>query len=97
MYAGKIYLSEVEGGLRLSLYVQPNAPKSAVVGEFNGALKIKIKALPIEGRANEEIVAFLSRHLGLSKSQIQILKGETSRHKAVLLIAKDLAALAQKL
>ncbi len=77
----KQYLKVIEGGLRLSLYVQPNAPKTLLVGEYNGALKLKVNAPPVDGKANKEIIAFFAKYLSLSKSSICILRGETGRLK----------------
>ncbi len=76
---------KTESGLVVSLHVQPNAPKSEVIGEFNGALKIKIKAPPVDGKANSEIQRFLSELLGVAKNQIEILKGDKSKQKKVLI------------
>jgi uncharacterized protein (TIGR00251 family) len=76
---------QTEKGVIISLYILPNAPKSQVIGEHNGALKIKIQAPPVDGKANEEIVRFLSKKLEISKSKIEILKGDKSKLKKVLI------------
>lgn len=67
----------------LRVYIQPNASKNEVIGLFNGALKIKIKAPPIDGKANEEVISFLSEELNLAKKYITIDKGQTGRNKLV--------------
>jgi len=69
--------------LKLKIYVQPNASRSELIGLHGDALKIKIKALPVDGAANEEIIRFLSKHLDLPKKSIRILHGESSRNKLV--------------
>ena len=79
-----MFLSTAEGVI-ISLYILPNAPKSEIVGPYNGALKIKIKAPPVDGKANDEIVRFLSKKLEISKSKLEILKGDKSRLKKVLI------------
>ncbi|PIS10047.1 MAG: YggU family protein [Bdellovibrio sp. CG10_big_fil_rev_8_21_14_0_10_47_8] len=76
---------ETPEGVQISLYVQPNAPRSMIIGEHNGALKIKIKAPPVEGKANEEIVRFFAELLDLPKSKVEMLRGEKSRGKTVLI------------
>lgn len=83
---------EKEEGVQISLYIQPNASKTEIIGEYNGALKIKIKAPPLEGRANDEIIAFLSKALNISKSKIEIIKGDRSRLKKILIhsLSQDL-------
>lgn len=83
-------------GVIILLYVQPQAPKSEVIGPYNGALKIKIKAPPTEGKANDEIIRFLSELTGLAKSKIEILKGDKSRNKKILIrqaLVQDLQSL----
>lgn len=78
------FLKEVREGVMISLHVIPNAPQSEIVGEHNGALKVKIKSPPVDGKANSEIISFFSRILNISKNQIEILKGDKSKAKTLL-------------
>lgn len=71
-------------GVTISLYVQPNAPKSEIIGEHNNSLKIKIKAPPVEGKANDAIIEFFSEILEIPKSRLEILRGDQSRNKLLL-------------
>lgn len=75
---------ETTEGVIITLHVLPNAPKSEVVGEYNGALKVKIKAPPVDGKANKAIIEFFSELLNVAKNKIEILKGDKSKHKRVL-------------
>ena len=68
---------------RISLRVSPNATKNEVVGFSDGILRVKIAAAPLRGKANRELVAFLSRLLGVSQSSLAIIKGHTSRSKTI--------------
>ncbi len=68
---------------RVKIRVVPNAPKSACVGEYADGVKIKIAAQAIDGKANAELIKFLSKKLGVSRSEIEIVCGETSRDKLV--------------
>ncbi len=61
----------------------PRASKSALAGELDGALKVRLAAPPVDGAANEELIRFLARLLGVSCHQIEIISGATSRHKLV--------------
>lgn len=61
----------------------PNAARSRVVGYIGEALKIQIAAPPEKGKANEELINFLSKLLKVPKSAIKILTGETGRLKRV--------------
>ena len=63
--------------------VHPNAAKNDVVGVTNGVWQLRISAPPVKGKANKELIAFLSRLLGVGKSQISIIRGHTSRNKII--------------
>ena len=68
---------------QLKLKVTPNAARSEITGYKGGVLHIRIAAAPVKGRANRELVAVLSRALGISKSAIAIVKGQMSRNKVI--------------
>ncbi len=72
-----------EGGVRLSLYVQPRASRSAITGVHDGALRVALKSPPVDGKANAELVKLLSRRLGLPKSALVIVSGHSGRRKSV--------------
>ncbi len=67
--------------VRLAVKVIPRASKNQLVGWQNGELKVKLKAVPEKGKANQELIEFLADALGLSKSQIHLAAGATSQHK----------------
>ncbi len=71
--------------LLITVRVQPNAKSSEIVGCVDGVWKIKLKAPAIEGRANEELIKFLAKKIGIAKSEIEIVKGKTSRMKVLKL------------
>ena len=68
---------------RIKIRVVPNAPKSECVGEYGDAIKIKIAAQAMDGKANTELIKFLAKKLGISRNDIEICTGETSRDKLV--------------
>lgn len=68
---------------KISLRVYPNATRNEVTGFADGVLRVKISAPPVKGKANRELLAFLSRLLGISQGALTITKGYTSRNKAV--------------
>lgn len=91
----------VEGGVRLALRLTPRASRNGVDGigqdaEGRSLLKLRLVAPPVEGAANEALIAFLAKTLSLRKADIAIRSGETSRIK-ILHLAGDSAALLQKL
>ncbi len=63
--------------------VQPRAKRNAVVGEVGEAVKIALTAPPVEGRANQALVEFFAELLGVARSSVNIISGETSRDKVV--------------
>jgi len=68
---------------KLTVIVQPNASKEAF-GFYNGHLKVFLTAPAKDNKANEALVVFLAKTLGIRKSQVTVIKGHTSRHKQVL-------------
>ena len=69
----------------VSLYVQPRASRSELVGWHDGALKVALKAPPVDGKANVELVRLLAHVAGISKRRVRLLSGHGSRRKRVLL------------
>ena len=73
---------DAEGWL-LAIHVQPGAKRSEVAGLHGDALKIRVAAAPVEGKANAALIAYLAKALGVSKRAVTVLKGEASREKLV--------------
>lgn len=71
------------GAWTADIRVQPGAKKNAVEGLLGDRLKLRIAAPAVEGKANKAVLEFLARVLGVKKSQVSILRGETSREKTV--------------
>ena len=65
----------------LSLHVQPGARKTEVVGEHGGALKIRLAAPPVDGKANAALIKFIAQRLGVSQAAVTLLSGDSSRAK----------------
>jgi uncharacterized protein (TIGR00251 family) len=76
-------ISETEGGIGLFVHVQPGAGKTRVLGRHGDALKISVAAPPIGGRANEAVVEFLAKTLGVDKAAVKIVHGQTARKKRI--------------
>ena len=68
---------------RLELHVQPGAKITAAVGEHGGRLKLKIAAPPVDNKANAQLLTWLAAQLGVPKSAVRLVRGETSRQKTV--------------
>jgi uncharacterized protein len=74
---------EREGAAIFSVRVQPRASKDELGGEMGGALKVRLRAPAVEGRANEALVEFLAGLLKRPKSAVRILSGDRSRTKRI--------------
>jgi uncharacterized protein (TIGR00251 family) len=72
-------------GCVLSVRAQPGARKAGVMGEQNGALKVAVTAPPEDGRANQALVEALREALGVKRSQVELIAGQTSRDKRFLI------------
>lgn len=98
--AEKPYAAE-DGGVRLAVRVTPRASRSEAVGVKAGsdgrpALQIRLAAPPVDGAANEELVAFLADALDMRKGDVALRSGKSGRLK-MLFISGDPAALAARL
>jgi uncharacterized protein (TIGR00251 family) len=80
-----IELGEHAEGCILPVRAQPGARRAGVQGEQNGALKVAVTAPPEDGRANQALVEVLREALGLKRSQVELLSGQTSRDKRFLI------------
>ena len=67
----------------ISLRVYPNAARNEVTSFVDGVFRVKVSAPPVKGKANKELIEFLSRILGVGRSQISIIRGHTSRNKVI--------------
>ena len=70
-------------GVKISLRVYPNASRNEMVGFTDGVLRVKVSAPPSRGKANRELITFLSRLLGMGNDSVNIIKGHTTRNKVV--------------
>jgi hypothetical protein len=69
--------------MKLAVQITTNAPRSEIAGWLGDRLKIKIKAPPVDGKANAELVRFLAEKFGVRQSAVRILRGETAKRKMV--------------
>ena len=76
-------LRETEGAVTIKIRVQPRAPRTEIVGEHAGALKLRVSAPPVEGKANEECRRYLAKLLKVSATSVEIISGDSSRDKVI--------------
>jgi uncharacterized protein (TIGR00251 family) len=82
----QLKITEVKGGVTFAVRVVPRASGNEIAGIHGDALKVRLTAPPVEGRANEDLIAFLAHRLGVRKSQVEIVAGATSRRKMIRII-----------
>ncbi|HYE65841.1 MAG TPA: DUF167 domain-containing protein [Pyrinomonadaceae bacterium] len=75
--------TERAGAIKFSVRVVPRASRSGVVGEHDGALRVRVAAPPVEGAANEELVYTLARALSVLARDVEIISGHSSKVKQV--------------
>ena len=76
-------LSEHGGVVRLEVRVAPRASRESIVGEHDGALKVALTAPPVDGAANEALVALLASALGVPKKAVVLVSGHTRKQKVL--------------
>ena len=69
--------------VRISVHVQPRAARSEIVGLHGAALKVRLQAPPVDGAANEALVALLADRLGVARRAVKVVAGASSRAKTV--------------
>jgi uncharacterized protein (TIGR00251 family) len=88
-------IRETSEGVTLAVRAQPGAKKTAITGVYGGGpaaqLKIAVQAPPIEGRANEALIAFLAESFSMRTNRVALISGELSRSKVFLLRGATLA------
>lgn len=78
-----IAINEVSGAVEFQIRVIPRASKTEIVGEMAGALKVRVTSPPVDGAANAELVKLFAKTLGVAKSNVEIVSGQTSKTKRI--------------
>lgn len=76
----------------VELHVVPRAAKTAIAGTHDGRIKVSLAAPPVDGAANEALVAFFAKALGRPKRDVELMRGETSRKKTLAIRGVTVAA-----
>ena len=84
-------------GVLLSVKLQPRASRNEIVGPMGGELRIKVTAPPVDAAANEALVRLLAEHLGCPRHQVALVRGHTSRHKALKILGATAEQILEKL
>lgn len=79
---------ETDNGILISFKISPNASKNEIIKSDEG-IKIKITAQPIDNKANKALVEYLSKQFKIPKTSLEIVKGNTSKEKTLLIKTTD--------
>ncbi len=91
------FLQVSKEGVYIHIKVQPRAHRTEVAGIWERELKVKVSAPPVDSAANEALIRFLADHLGCAKNAVTLVRGQTSRHKVVLISGLTAEAIADRL
>ncbi|MGC1870055.1 MAG: DUF167 domain-containing protein [Acidobacteriaceae bacterium] len=80
-------------GAVFEVHVHPRAKRTAITGTLDGRVKVALASPPVDGRANEELQRFFSRLFEVSRNAVQLVGGEHTRDKRVLIAGRDGAAI----
>ena len=83
-----------DGRITLTLHIQPGAKKTEFAGLHGDALKIRLAAPPVDGKANEALIKFIAETLRLPKSAVNLKSGQTSRRKVLEVCGADVLSVA---
>ena len=90
-------IQEDEGGVVFTAKIVPGSSRTGACGLLNGILKIKISAAPEKGKANQALVGFLAKKLGVKKKAVRIISGQTNPVKQVQVLGISTETLLEKL
>lgn len=88
------YRVGADGRITLTLHIQPGAKKTEFAGLHGDALKIRLAAPPVDGKANDALAKFVAETLGIPKGSVNLKSGQTSRRKVLEIIGADLQRVA---
>ena len=71
--------------LTVNIKVEPRSSRSGIVGPYGDALKVKLTSPPVEGKANKELIEMLAKEFGITKKDVEIISGQSSKNKVVRL------------
>lgn len=87
------WLAVGDGALVLTVHVQPGAAHTGVAGVHGDALKVRLRAPPVDGKANEALLGYLGESLGVPRRNLELVSGQTSRRKRVRIAGASVDAL----
>ncbi len=84
-----LYFNTTSDGIVFKVHVQPKAAKNQISGVYDDAVKVRLTAPPVDNAANKMCIKFLAKQLGISKAEMEIVAGHTSRSKQIRIRLPD--------
>jgi uncharacterized protein (TIGR00251 family) len=91
------FLTETKDGVCLAIKLQPRASRQQIGGLHGSELKVSVTAPPVDSAANQALVEFIAELLDLPRSKVELVRGQTSRHKTILLRSVSSAVVLEKI
>ena len=90
-------IAAIAGGVRITVHVSPGAAATSIAGLHGDAIKLRLAAPPIDGRANEALVVFMADTLGVARRDVRLVRGDTARRKTIEVTGVTVADAAARL
>jgi hypothetical protein len=90
-------IEQREGLVRVHIRAQPRASRTEIVGEHAGALKVRVAAPPVDGAANEELIRCIAKRLGVARTRVRLIAGDTGRSKVLEIDGVEATAVRRRL
>jgi uncharacterized protein (TIGR00251 family) len=78
-----IDIFQKDGSVTFTIRVVPRASRSEIIGELGGAVKVRVASPPVDGAANSELIKLFAKTLGVAKSDVELVSGQTSKTKQI--------------
>jgi uncharacterized protein len=78
-----IDIFQKDGGIIFTIRAVPRASKTEIIGHLGGAVKVRVASPPVDGAANAELIKLFAKTLGIAKSDVEIVSGQTSKTKQI--------------
>ena len=79
----RLSVRSVDRAVRFGVHVQPRASKTEIAGLYDTALKVRLHSPPVDGAANDELIYFFAKLLGVTRQSVRIVAGQSSRTKVM--------------
>ncbi|HSK18653.1 MAG TPA: DUF167 domain-containing protein [Longimicrobiales bacterium] len=79
----RVMITQRESSVHVRVRAQPRASRTEIVGEHDGSIRIRLAAPPVDGAANEELIRHIAKRVGVARSRVRVLTGDTGRSKVV--------------